>query len=279
MSESKGKDLLKSDTLDDNASELINEEYGRLAHNRHRMKRRLEQQGELPLSEADKSEWTKYIKELKSSVGFYTDHENLNKPMWIVDEEYTVSEIEDARNFIAQLLKETGNLDLLGNNPDIVRALHQRKLNYNRNETISHAKDTKNMPMIPSNETEIVWSKDAIRQWKTFMGKINDSTYIQSYKDMLKEQPTNNTRTISKGNLSTISFKDWTADEAKRMCWLETVKILKICDAEEFITSRPDIVEHIYIDRLTYSGFADTTIEYRKENENRKEKEDDIRRF
>jgi hypothetical protein len=74
-------------------------------------------------------------------------------------------------------------------------------------------------------------------------------------KEKSKEERVN--KTIEEEGLVTKEYDKWIEDEDKKLCWLEVVKILKVCNEEEFINSNPYAVQQLYRDRLIRNGFVE----------------------
>jgi hypothetical protein len=104
------------------------------------------------------------------------------------------------------------------------------------------------------------WSKSEIERWEKFLKKLEDQDYVNSYCEyiaMLKETAVN--KSIATEGLAKKEYEAWEEDEDKKICWLEVVKILKVCEndcsQEEIINSNPSVLKVLYIDRLIRNGF------------------------
>jgi hypothetical protein len=83
-------------------------------------------------------------------------------------------------------------------------------------------------------------SKERAERWDRFLKNLESNGYVEYYRKWLetvKEKRINGT--IDAEGLATKEYEAWTEDEDKKMCWLETVKILKVCNQEELTYSNP----------------------------------------
>jgi hypothetical protein len=100
------------------------------------------------------------------------------------------------------------------------------------------------------------WSKSEIELWEKFLKELKDQDYVNSYREyivMLKEKTVN--KTIATEDLEKKGYEAWEEDEEKKLCWLEAVKILKVCGHEDIVNSNPSVLQVLYIDRLIRNGF------------------------
>ena len=109
------------------------------------------------------------------------------------------------------------------------------------------------------------WSESEIEHWKKFLRTLEDEYVVNSYREgigIIKEGLANKTiETVmpiaAPQDLEKKEYKEWEEEEKKKLCLLETVKILKVCGQEELIDSNPYVVQHIYKDRLMRNGFVE----------------------
>jgi hypothetical protein len=109
------------------------------------------------------------------------------------------------------------------------------------------------------------WSEDAKRKWKKFVKTFNEDNYALNFYregiEMIKEGLASGTiepiMTNIPLDLRKKDFREWDADEGKKLRWLETVEILRKLGQEALIESAPRVVQHIYADRLTRNGFVE----------------------
>jgi hypothetical protein len=128
------------------------------------------------------------------------------------------------------------------------------------------------------------FSLEAQEHWKKFLKKLEDTDYVPRYKECIGElekmcangacgnrastdegirsmavdDPEKNLVSVSMTQkLATIDYHDWNEEEMKKLCWLEVVKILKVCGKEDLLTSNLYIVGELYKDCLIRNGFAE----------------------
>jgi hypothetical protein len=112
-------------------------------------------------------------------------------------------------------------------------------------------------PAACKNDIDKEWSKPEIEHWEKFLKKLEDQDYVNSYREYiaLLKKTVVNKRVLDKFELEKKEYAAWEEDEDKKICWLEVVKILKVCGHEDIVNSNPSVLQVLYIDRLIRNGF------------------------
>jgi hypothetical protein len=180
-----------------------------------------------------------------------------------------------------RILKLCGKEDLLVDKPAVANLIYVNRLN-KRGETnkdtvmkettqvesLQEAEDTiKETVLVSSKGKEAEdmdkqWSEHTKERWGKFLKNLESNGYVEYYRKWLetvKEKSKNETatKTMDTEGLVKKEYEAWKEDEDKKMCWLETVKILKVCDQEELIDSNPYVAQELYRDCLIRNGFVE----------------------
>jgi hypothetical protein len=222
--------------------------------------------------------WAAVIEMLERIQKDFGSKEGEQEPLWECKEIYEDGWKKDCRNEVIEILKLCGKERLFKDNPTVVNSIYANRLS--KIQTVKKDNITieeQSLPTASSNslfkkDIDKEWSKSEIERWEKFLKKLEDQDYVNSYCEyiaMLKEIAVN--KSIATEDLAKKEYDVWEEDEDKKICWLEVVKILKVCEndcsQEEIINSNPSVLEVLYIDRLRRNGFIKEEEKQKEDNE------------
>jgi hypothetical protein len=226
---------------------MNNEEAERL----RRQKERWDKE-ECSTREEQISSWTQTIETLEKIDKAWNSSRDFPKgkfkpkPIWTCEGNYSEEDKEYCKKEVIEILKLCKKEYILIDKPAVANSIYVNRLN-KRDAT------RKDNSMI-----EKEWSEDAKRKWKKFVKTFNEDNYAQNfYREGIETIKVG----LASGTIEPIitdkpldlgekDLQEWDASEGKKLCWLETVEILRKFGQETLIETAPRVVQHIYADRL-----------------------------
>jgi hypothetical protein len=238
--------------------------------------------------EEEVASWTRTIEALeKIYKGFYSYKDyRLGKfksePLWTCEGKYKDEDKAACKNEVIKILKQCKKEDILINRPSIANLIYVNRLrkrgdtkeDNEMEESLTQAEEIKE-ERLDINETVTLvskgkededmdkeWSKHIIERWGNFLRSLENKDNVDGYckwLEMVKEKSRAESvnKIIEEEGLVKKEYEEWEEEEDKKICWLEVVKILKVCNEEELINSNPYAVQQLYIDRLIRNGFVE----------------------
>jgi hypothetical protein len=221
-----------------------------------------------PIEEGIK-DWTAVIETLERIQKDFGSKEGEQEPLWECKEIYEDGWKKACRSEVIEILKLCGKERLFKDNPTVVNSIYANRLSkiqiqktcQKEQKTMDESSDIIAItPAACKKDIDKEWSKSEVELWEKFLKELKDQDYVNSYREYivtLKETAVN--KTIAAEDLEKKGYEAWEEDEDKKLCWLEAVKILKVCENdcshEDIVNSNPSVLEVLYIDRLIRNGF------------------------